>query len=189
MAGWGKKNPRSFLTFSRVKGSVSWVTQGGDEYANLGAVENFNEGQIIWIFKNILYWNYCHGQALLSEIPEAEWKGEKSELFIFGFFWELERTILHCLRAGAKSLPSKKWVWKMKKTSGKRCKYPISIFKIGRIRALVAPNPIQPQTLPGMEQPRLLLLFPINKGLRARISRENGNSGPKWLRKVHGILL
>lgn len=47
MAGAGKRNPRSFLTFSKVKGSLGLVTQGGDEYANPGAVENLNENQII----------------------------------------------------------------------------------------------------------------------------------------------
>lgn len=50
MAGPGKRNPRSFLTFSKVKSSMSLVTQGGDEYANPGAVENLDENQIIWIF-------------------------------------------------------------------------------------------------------------------------------------------
>lgn len=43
MVGWGKRNPRSFFDINKVKGSVSLVTQGGDEYANPGAVENLNE--------------------------------------------------------------------------------------------------------------------------------------------------
>lgn len=47
MAGPGKRNPRSFLTFSKVKGSVSLVTQGGDEYSNPGAEENLDENEII----------------------------------------------------------------------------------------------------------------------------------------------
>lgn len=47
MVGWGKRNPRSFFDINKVKGSVSLVTQGGDEYANPGAVENLNENQII----------------------------------------------------------------------------------------------------------------------------------------------
>lgn len=80
------------------------------------------------------------------------------------FWWELERTTLYCLRAGAKSLPNIKMALEEEKTSGKRCKYSIFLFKTGRIRALVAPIPIQPQTLPGMEQSELLLLFPINNG-------------------------
>lgn len=47
MAGLGKRNPRSFLTFSKVKDNVSLVTQGGDEYAKPGAVENLNEDQSV----------------------------------------------------------------------------------------------------------------------------------------------
>lgn len=168
MFGSGKRNPWSFLTFCKVKDNVGLVTQGADEYANPGAVENLNENQIIWIF----FFNFILKLLSRRDLPvrnstklqnlnklRCYW-GRGNGIICIGVFLGIglgeENPALS--EAGVEKLPDKNgFGFGRRKDLWEEMEIFHIHIKIGRIRALVAPNPIQPRTLPGLEQPQLLL--------------------------------